>query len=124
MDAVKSEEKKETTYPTTPDANGYFFNSEEEFSLDIKTKEYPNGSQIKEVVLPKSKKVAVIRELKAKDSEKIAAICGDDSAKYQKAVITLATKIDNASVVIEEIDEMSLSDYTRLQAANAFINFM
>ncbi|MDI3319991.1 hypothetical protein [Pinibacter soli] len=111
------------TYPTTPNAEGFFYESEEDSEIGILTKIYPNGNKIKKVLLPKCGRIAVVRELTGNDNKEIAKFMGKDVEKYQSASLTIATTIDGQRETFEFFNSLKLKDYNRLLAIHSDLNF-
>jgi hypothetical protein len=122
MEATQSTETK-VTYPTLPDSEGFFFESDTDQSMQIYTKVYENGNKVKKVVLPFLGKTAVVRELLAKDTHVITRHMGGDQEKYNMACITVATTFDGDPLPIEVISVLKMKDYSRLLSMYQDINF-
>ncbi len=119
-------------YPTTPDADGWFYEDEGEAAFEILTKEYENGNLVKKFTLKKGKhkgKEISVRELKAKDTEAINKMLKDEKGeerqnKYMQYTMFKASNLAEIGIMPEDIPEMHASDYTKLSVANATLNFM
>lgn len=122
METIQSTETK-IIYPTTPDAEGFFFESEGDAAMEIYTKVYENGNKIKRALLPASRKIAVVRELLARDSQLITRHMGREQEKYNLACITVAATFDGNLLPIEEISVLKMKDYSRLLSMYQDINF-
>lgn len=120
---VTTEATPEVTYPTTPDADGFFTANEDDASMNILTKNYDNGNIVKQATLPKSKQVAVVRELIAADTKDVSRFMDKDPEKYQMASITAATTLDGNKQPIEVIEKMKMSDYNILISMYQDLNF-
>ncbi len=106
-----------------PFDDGFMYASEDEKSLGIQTKTYDNGSIVKKVKLPHSKRDALVRMLKAKESVEVSRNMDKDPEKYQMAVITASTTLDGKKAIIEEVKELSFKDYQILMLMNNELNF-
>jgi len=110
-------------YPTLPDTDGFFIESEDDETLDVFTKVYDNGNKIKRAVLPACGKTAVVRELLGKDTIEIKRFTGDNLDNYQMAAVTVATTVDGNRQPYEYYEVMKLKDYSRLAAMFQSLNF-
>lgn len=110
-------------YPTAPDAEGFFIESEDDGELGIKTKTYDNGNKIKQTILPKSGKTAQVRELTAKESKDIQRFMGGDKDKYTTAAITIATLVDGEKQPFEWFEALKMKDYSKLLSMFSDLNF-
>lgn len=122
METTQSTETK-VTFPTTPDTEGFFFDSAEDQSMQIYTKVYENGNKIKKSLLPASGKAAIVRELLAKDAKLITRHMGGDQEKYNMACIAVAATFDGNPLPVEEIERLKMKDYSRLLSMYQDINF-
>ena len=113
---------EQTKYPTKPDADGFFFENEEEEKKGISTKEYENGNVVKKTKLKKGR-TAIVRELLGKDNKDIVKLMGDKTENYLNAAISIATKIDDKPVFMEDIDFMHMKDVNRLTEMYQSLNF-
>lgn len=91
---------------------------EDEFEKDFDL----DGSKVKLVLLSDGR-LAVIREGKGKDAEDAMMIAGKDRKKYMTAMMAKTISIEDAAIPAEQLSQLSLKDYMRLQAAFADINF-
>lgn len=110
-------------YPTDPDVDGFFVESKQDSDYSIFTKVYENGNKVKRSTLPRSDKVAILRELKASDQTRITRFMGEDPEKYQMAAITVATKFDGSDLPIEMVAELKMKDYVVLATMYQGLNF-
>lgn len=119
-------ENTEIIYPTTTDADGFYYEDEVDEARDIQTKEYENGNLIKKVKLSRGK-VAIVRELMSSDVSKAYQLAGAKNKEDRRvvaAMISLAVTIDEKPVMMEDVlDTMKAKDYMRLASANAALNF-
>lgn len=122
METTQSTEIK-VIYPTQADSEGFFFESDTDESMQISTKIYENGNKIKKVILPTSGKVAIVRELLAKDTTLITRHMGGNQENYNMACITVSTTFDGGTLPIEIISSFKMKDYSRLLSMYQDINF-
>ena len=116
-------EENVLTYPTPPDVDGFFYESEDDFSQDIFTKIYPNGNKIKKTLLPHCKKEAIIRELIARETKEVARYMNKDPEKYQLACITVSLSLNGEKQPIEDIENLKMKDFTRIMGMYQDLNF-
>ena len=116
--------ENEKVYPTLPDADGFYFENENDEVMDILTKEYDNGNLIKKVPLRKNR-FAIVRELDQKEMKKVREIAGDakDQQRLTAAMIALCAKIDDKELIMEDILEYKAKDFGRLSLAAQELNF-
>ena len=117
------DQKIEATYPTIPDADGFYYENEVEFGLDILTKSYENGNMVKKSLLPRCGKTAIVRELLGKDNDIIRNYMGEVESLYQYAAITTATLFDGGKLAIDEVRSLKLKDFNRLLIMHQALNF-
>ena len=118
-------ETNEKNYPTAPDANGFYFEDSMDEAREISTKRYDNGNLIKSVRLRQGK-IAIVRELDRKELLKMYEIAGDggnDNTRVIAAMISLATKIDDKEIIMEDVLEYKAKDFARLSTAAQSLNF-
>jgi hypothetical protein len=80
------------------------------------------GGQVRFVLLTDSR-VARIREGKGKDVERATMISSGDQSKYLSAMMSATIKIDGKELIMEELSDLAMKDYMRLQVSFAEINF-
>ncbi|MBV7529036.1 hypothetical protein [Chitinophaga sp. sic0106] len=114
---------KKRRYPTSVDADGFFIESDEDDELGIQTKVYDNANRVKRATLPVCGKIAVVRELLAKDTKDIARFTDGDAEKYQIASVVASTTLDSMKQPIDVIENLKLKDYTRILAMHTALNF-
>ena len=120
----------EKTFPTAPDEEGFFTESEYDDVLDIRTKVYENGNKVKKVPLSGGR-TALVRELIGRDSRKAKEIASTHSRKngkedeedYADAVAALATKVEGQDIIFEDFLGYKMMDYTRIKHAAQSLNF-
>nr|WP_295875680.1 hypothetical protein [uncultured Chitinophaga sp.] len=112
-----------TSYPTGPDTDGFFIESESDAAMNIFTRQYENGNKVKKCLLPVLGKTAVVRQMLARDSKEVARFTGGDAEQYQMACITVATTFDGSKMPIEAIEVIKFSDYTLLITMCQALNF-
>lgn len=116
-------EKVVKVYPTPPDQDGFYFETENEEIMGIQTKEYENGNLVKKVPLRKGK-FATVRELDRKELRKVYEIAGgNDKDRLVSALIAMSTKIDDQELIMEDVLEYKAKDYSRLSLAAQALNF-
>lgn len=122
MDSIQdiAEKKK---YPTDPDDDGFFIENDADAGFSIFTKVYDGGNTIKKCSLPRSGKVAIVRELIATDQTKITRFMGEDKEKYQIAAIAVATKFDGSELPFELVATLKMKDYVALASMYQALNF-
>lgn len=115
---------KKVKYPTQPNSDGFYFATEEEASMDIKTKDYKNGQTIKEVVL-KNSRVAVIRKLKGRDFvETKKQIQNDKNLDFETVNMAQAVTFEGKQEPPEYyLDDLFQSDFATLMVAFGGLNF-
>lgn len=123
MNEQPTEQNATVVYPTAQDAEGFYFESADDQDAGISTKVYENGSRVKQCKLPVSGKMAVIRELRAKDTKEISRFMNKDAEKYQMAAITVALTLDGSKVPYELVESMLLKDYNRVMSMYSDLNF-
>lgn len=99
----------------------WIFETDDDKELGIETRRYSNGQIMKRAKLSDGR-TAVARRLKGFDVREIQKVMGNDSGKYQNAVIARCLTIDDAKVVIEDVEQMWMDDYNTILAL-ASINF-
>lgn len=110
-------------YPTPTDSDGFFFEDEMNEGMQIESKKYENGNEVRRVTLSNGT-VCIVRELTGKEiGMDVARLTGGNKDNYQFAMVAVATKFGEQGKTLEDILDMKGKDYTRLQAANSQINF-
>jgi hypothetical protein len=110
------------SFPTTPDGDGYFFESDTDEQMGIRTKIFENGSKTKTVTLPDGK-VAVVRELIGRDTKSIARFQGNDQERYVNAAVAVATTIDGKPETFEYYQGLKLKTLSKLISMCGDLNF-
>lgn len=112
-----------TAYPTSPDVDGFFYDSKEEQEACILTKEYNNGSKIKKLILSNGDE-ATIRMLKGRDFlETKKKLQADNSLDVETVGLALATKINDKQQPPEYyLDDLYQNDYIKLFIAYGALN--
>jgi uncharacterized protein YbjQ (UPF0145 family) len=108
-------------YPKTT-TDGFEYSDESEEALGIETKTYENGNLVKRVKLTDGR-IAIIRELNGKDVELSSRIHGNDKDKVLMAMCSVATRINENAIVIEDLELMKAKDYQKIRIACALLNF-
>lgn len=80
------------------------------------------GKPFKYVLLTDNR-VAKVRQGKGKDVEKATMLSNGDQSKYLSAMMAGTIEITGIPVVMEDLSELEMKDYMRLQIAFADINF-
>ncbi len=114
--------EKNNAYPTLPNAEGFYFESDSDEALEISTKEYENGNLVKKVQLRKGK-FAIVRELDRKEMNKVREIANGDNEKMAASLIATCAKIDDKELIMEDVLEFKAKDYNRLTVAAQSLNF-
>lgn len=81
-----------------------------------------NGRQVRYVLLTDGR-IATVREGKGKDVEKASMISGGDQTKYLSAMMSSTIEIQGVPILMEDLGDLGMKDYMRLQLAFADINF-
>lgn len=118
-DAEKAAEA--ATYPK-PTSDGFFFEDAANETLGIESKEYENGKIVRRVKLSNGQ-TAIVRELTGREINQGVQRLATTKEDYQVAMMAIATTIDQKQIVMEDLLEMRGRDFTRLQVANAQVNF-
>jgi hypothetical protein len=113
---------EQTTFPTQPDEQGFFFESVDDQEKGIKTRTHENGRKVKEYVL-KDGRLSVVRSLKGKDNREIKKYMGNDPDLYVSAGITIATTIDGKKETLEFFEDLDLKEYNVLTSMFSDLNF-
>jgi hypothetical protein len=100
----------------------FYFADKDDEVMGIETHVYPNGNMIKRLKLSNGKS-AVIRELKGMDMTEVEKLTDGDTSKVFPAIIAVATKIDGAGIVMEDVLQYKAKDYNRLKIAASALNF-
>lgn len=110
MNAVK-------TYPVTPD--DFLVDGKEVTTID---KAYDNGNTVKYVLLS-DKRIAFVREGKGKDVEVATMKSNGDQTKYISSLMSSCVEIAGVPAIMEDLAELSMKDYMRVQLAFSELNF-
>jgi hypothetical protein len=113
--------KKEVKQTDTILEPEFYFEDEADKEMGIQTRDYPNGSKIKQVKL-KDGRIAVCRMLRGKDFKNIQRLTNGNKDEFQNAIIATSVMIDDKPIVKEDLAEMLFPDYTTLLAISS-INF-
>lgn len=97
--------------------------SKEDFGTETTIKDIDENGRPISYVLLSSGSVAKVREGKGKDVEQATMISNGNQSKYLSAMMSSAIEIDGKGVVMEDLADLSMKDYMRLQVAFAEINF-
>jgi aspartate/glutamate racemase len=115
-------EKQQAIYPSTPDADGFYFENDEEMTVGVMTKKYENGNIVKRVIFPDGK-TAIVRELTGKDQKLINRFSNQDEEKIMLAGVTVATTVDGKQETYEFFEAMKLKMLNRLMFCFRELNF-
>lgn len=122
MQQNSGENAEVKTYPL-PTSDGFFFEDEGNEVFKIESHVYENGNEVRRVTLSTGK-VAIVRELNGLETGRdVERLCKGERENYQFAMIAIATKIGDTGLTMEDVKEMKGKDFTKLQVANAQINF-
>ena len=105
-----------TTNPLVSPAIADFGNEHVIATVDEK------GKELRYVLLTNNK-IAKIREGKGKDVEKATMISNGDQSKYLTAMMAATIEIEDKPVIMEDLGDLGMKDYMRLQLAFSDINF-
>jgi uncharacterized membrane protein len=67
--------------------------------------------------------IAEVVKGKGKTARQAQMIAGKDQSKVMGAMTALCTKVDGQSIAFEDLEEMLLEDYLKIQGAFAELNF-
>lgn len=81
-----------------------------------------NNQPIRWVLLTDGR-IAKIREGKGKDVERATLISNGDQSKYLSSVMSATIEIDEKPIIMEDLGELGMKDYMRLQLAFSDLNF-
>ncbi|MBS1776031.1 MAG: hypothetical protein JSS64_07095 [Bacteroidetes bacterium] len=111
-------------YPSAPDAEGFYFQTEEDESAGILTRDYENGGQVKKVALSNGT-TAIIRKLKGRDFvETKKQIQADNTLDFETVNMAVATTIDGKQQPPEYyLDDLFQGDFSKLIIAYSSLNF-
>lgn len=137
-------------YPTTPDAEGYFFENEKNEADGVKSRIYPspadedgwftetaddedggiqtkvyenNGGKVKRGKLSDGREF-LVRELKGRDTIQMSKQTKNDEALMVASMMSMAIKVAGVSYVMEDmLDKFKLKDYTKMSVVCQELNF-
>lgn len=111
-------------YPAEPDAEGFFYENEDEHNQGISTKKYDNGSEVKKVCLSNGR-TAIIRKLRGRDFvETKKRIQADNSQDFETVNMSVAVSFDGKQEPPEYyLDDIFQNDYAKLTIAYGALNF-
>lgn len=119
---------KSRNYPTAANAEGFFFQDHDEYEMGVETKEYESGSRIKRFKLSDGTE-CITRKLRGRDSVDAQEKAGKNKkgemnqARYMLICAAKATKFNDKELLPEELENLWLSDFNKVTAVNAFLNF-
>ena len=93
-----------------------------DFNGQTEIRNTENGRTVVYVLLA-GEGIAKIKEGTGADVEKATLIAGGNQSKYFSALMAGTTEIDGKPVIMEDLAEMPMKNYMRIQAAFADINF-
>lgn len=99
------------------------FENEGDEVLGIQTKTYPNGNKVKQITLSDGR-IATVRTLFGRDNVEITRRLDGKEEKYENALMSVAVKIDDKDLVIEDLDDIPFKDYNKIKIANSRLNFV
>jgi hypothetical protein len=68
-------------------------------------------------------KTATIKQGKGKDALKAQKLCAGDSDKYLQILMSLLVKIDGQNITLEDLEDLPLNDFSKVQVKFSEINF-
>lgn len=113
---------EQISFPTQPDDQGFFFETESDKENNVLTRSYENGGKVKIIKLSTGDEVQV-RRLKGSANAEIKRFMGDDAEKYLTAGITVASTVNGAKQTFEYFDDLWLNDYNQLTSVYKDLNF-
>lgn len=117
-------DKEQIGFPTTPDADGFYYVSEMEKDAGILTKDYETGSQTKKLTL-ENKQIAIVRKLRGRDfvtTKKQIQV--DNTQDFENVNMAIAITIDGKQQPPEfYLDDIFQTDYSRMAIAYGALNF-
>jgi len=125
--ATDSQDETVITYPTKPDAEGWFIENEGQAALNIESHVSESGDMLKRVKLSGGR-TAIVRELTGKENNSAVKIAGKKQDLLLPAMIAIATKIidkdgNEIKFVAEDLDGWKAKDVNRLSTACSQLNF-
>jgi len=111
----------EKVYPTTPDADGWYYEDEGSEALGIESKE-TDGDLFKRVKLS-GNRIAIVRELLSPEVRKAKGLVGKNPDKLEIAFASLATEIDGKTIPMPEYDYFKARDFNKIIMASNQLNF-
>lgn len=113
-------------FPSKPDEDGFFYESEDDQESEILTKVYENGSKVQKVTLSNGK-IATIRMLKGRDMVKTKSMVPaykNTDIDFETINLSVAVKIDGNVMPPEFfMDDLLQMDYATLFNSYAMLNF-
>lgn len=112
------------SFPTEPDDTGFFFASQEDQDIGIRTRKYPNGSEIKELKLSGGQ-TAIVHKLRGRDFvETKKRMLGNPDMDFETANMSISIEIDGKKQPPEfYLDNLFQADYSKLIVAYGTLNF-
>lgn len=80
------------------------------------------GNPVRFILLTDGR-IAKVREGKGRDVERATMISGGDQSKYLSSMMSATIEIDGKAIIMEDLGDLGMKDYMRLQVAFADINF-
>ncbi|MCO5238868.1 MAG: hypothetical protein M9904_02325 [Chitinophagaceae bacterium] len=116
-------EETKKVYPTAPDADGWFYENEDEETAGVQTRTYENMSRAKRVFISGNREV-MVRELKGRDFSIIQDITKDGKIGFEAATMSLCVKINDQGYPAEYyMDDLRLGDFSKILIPVGRINF-
>lgn len=114
---------EKNSFPTKPDKDGFYYESEEDKELDISVKVYENGQKVKKVILPGGC-TCIVRTLKGRDNTTMQKILqGNKTLSPFSCYMHLAADIDGKKLAPEDWEELDLKIYNRVFFTVSDLNF-
>ena len=118
----KAMSENQITFPSAPDTEGFFFESEDDYALEILTKKYENGNVVKKITFADGS-IAIVRELLGRDQKHIQRHSNSDEEKVLLAGVTVATTINGQQQTMEYYEGMKLKQLNRITYSFKLLNF-
>lgn len=113
-------------FPSEKDEQGWFIENEQDFLVEVFTREDEAGNVFKKTIL-KGGRVAIVKELTKKEfreASKFAEARNDDKDAFMASLIATCTLVDEKPILMEDIlDNFLARDVNRLTIAAKALNF-
>ena len=117
-----SSAKEKDNFPSSPDAEGFYFESSDDAEMGVMTRKYENGNLVKRVI-DKDGKVFIVRELSGRDQKHITRFADGEKEKVVLAGLTVATTVDGKPETFEYFEGMKMKFLNKLVYAHTELNF-